>query len=161
MKRILAVLLISICFPAGLAMAASAELTEKMTTKYYDEVYRPHYDAAKSLFDDGDYAGAAVEYMKAAEASSFAAHRSSNLRNSAYSLLCQAQTGLKMKVALDLLDKSEKRYLEASKVLARSDKVGGRDKSRAMTRKHIKMGLSWLRYLKANSEKLSVARKDL
>lgn len=161
MKRILIVLLMLFCFRAGLVLAESVELTEKMTPEYYDETYRPHYDAAKALFDAKDYAGAAVEYRKAADLQKFAAHRSANLRNSAYSLLCYAQTGIELKVAGASLEEAERVYLEASEVLVLADKVGGRDESRAQTRKHIKMGLSWLRHLKANPEKLLVKRRDL
>lgn len=161
MKRIFAVLLMMLCVRAGLAQAEPVELTEKMTPQYYDDVYRPHVVAAEKAASKGKYLEASAQYVMAAELQTFAAHRGGMYRNAAYELLKHAQTGVGPAKGLKYLLESEALYEKASHVLELADEVGGRDESRALTKKHINMGLSWLRHLKANPEKLSVAREDL
>lgn len=142
-------------------LAEPVPMTEKMTMEHYDMVYRPHYDQAQELDAAGKYVEAAHEFILAGETSSFAAHRAANYRNAAYMFLKQAQTGIGERRGLAYLQESENWYVKASTNLALADGIGGRDKSRVLTRKHINMGTAQIRRLRANPKMLSTARKDL
>ncbi len=142
-------------------LAEPVTLTEKMTDEYYANEYEPLRVEAERADSKGDYAVSAAKYVLAAEAHSISAIRAALYRNAAYEMLKQAQTGIGPKFGLKYLLQSEAMYAKASATLEKADEIGGRDASRSLTRKHIKMGLGWLRHLQANPELLIDARKDL
>lgn len=159
MKKILAAMfLVSMC--QGVR-ADTVELTELMTPEYYDDTYTPLRLEAERLDNVKDFVGAAKAYRAAAMSHSMSAIRAAHLRNSAYMLLKHAQTGIGPVNGLPFLEQAQRTYNQASNVLAVADIVGGRETSRALTKKHIAMGVAQIRHLRQNPKLMVTARKDL